>query len=176
MTAEPARHLQLVDSAPEGFDGEVTSDNLRLLLGRLTELENTVAGQLVTIRSQAGIIGRLERSLEEADPSTHPQAAEITKLIDRWRKATGHPKAKASRDRFDAIKARLKDGYSVEQLELAIDGLGAFPFVQNGQRVREGTAAQRHDRLGIAMGGGEDVERFANLGALARKNGWAVAA
>jgi len=156
-------------------DGELSPDapTYAELLDRLASAEDTNAGQEATIKLQASKIGRLERQLaEETDPNRHPQSKEITALIDRWRVGTQHPKAKHSRDRLEIIKARLKDGYSLEQLELAIDGIACFAFVVNGQRVREGKPSNRHDSLSLALKGGENTERFANLGALARKNGW----
>lgn len=129
--------------------------------------DDEIAGHVRTIRSQSAAIGRLERQVDE-DPQLHPQRKEITALIDRWREATGHPRAKHSKDRFDVIKARLRDGYTLDQLELAIDGIAAFPYVINGQRVSQGKPSQRHDALSLALKGGENLERFANLGARAR--------
>jgi hypothetical protein len=156
-------------------DGEIPQDGPQTMaeaLALLATYEDTLHGHEQTIAWQSGKIGRLERELrEETDPQAHPQRAEIAKLIDRWRIATGHTKAKASKDRFDVIRARLKDGYNLDHLELAIDGIACFPFVQNGTRTREGADSQRHDSLSIALKGGENTERFANLGAQARKQG-----
>jgi hypothetical protein len=72
-------------------------------------------------------------------------------------------------DRFDVVKARLAEGYSPEQIELAIVGIGAHRYVGPEGRMRAGKATQRHDRLGIALGGGESLERFAVLGHQAKK-------
>ena len=60
----------------------------------------------------------------------------------------------------------------IKLLADTIDGIAAHPFVVNGQRVPTGKPSQRHDRLGIALGGGEEVEKFARLGYAARKAGW----
>lgn len=142
-------------------------------LQRLEGAEELNEGQEATIKIQAAKIGRLERQLrEESDPASHPKGKEIQSLVERWKTATGHPRAKLSKDRFDVVKARLKDGYSIEDLELAVDGIAAFPFVVNGMRKREGKPSQRHDSLTLALKGGENTERFANLGHDARKAGW----
>lgn len=102
----------------------------------------------------------------EADP----QRQIILGLIELWARVTKHPRANIyAGDRFDHIKARLREGYTPEQIELAIEGLGAFPFVGPAGRMRSGKPSQRHDRLGIALSGGEAVERFCNLGYQARK-------
>lgn len=110
-------------------------------------------------------IRALERD-RDAERQGDPNRGIILALIERWKLATGHTRSKANAaDRFDLVRSRLREGYTVADLELAIDGIGAFPYVINGQRVTEGKESQRHDRLGIALAGGESVERFANLGA-----------
>lgn len=112
---------------------------------------------------------QLERD-RQAEREADPRRDHILELIERWKLKTGHPRSNASSgDRFDLIKARLAEGYTLEDLELAIDGIGHYRYVINGNRVTEGKPGQRHDRLGIALGGGEAVERFANLGHQARK-------
>lgn len=139
----------------------------------IADLEDKLDGYRKTCEKQAREIGSLSRRItEDEDPSAHPLGKEIVAVIERWKRGSGHPKSKTSADRVKAVKARLKDGYSIEQIELAIDGICAFPFVANGQRVRQGHASQRHDRLGICLGGGEKLEEFARLGHTARKQGF----
>ena len=164
---EPARHLAAVPTGEVPADAPSYGEALSLL----NQLHDKITGYQATIDAQAAKIGRLTKTLEEADPETHPQHAQIAAVIDHWRRATGHPKAKRSRDRFDVVKARLKDGYDFDQMALAIDGIAAFPYVRQGTRVREGEPNQRHDRLGIALENGENLERFAVLGHRARKAG-----
>ena len=85
---------------------------------------------------------------------------------------------KISADRVKLVKVRLRDGYPIASeepvptLELAVDGICAYPYVVNGQRVPTGKPSQRLDRLGIALAGGGSVENFARLGYQARKAGW----
>jgi hypothetical protein len=136
------------------------------------EMEAELLGLLATTRGQAKQIGRLEREVKRLDDAEvhHPQRKEIVALVERWKQATNHPNAKVSKDRVEIVKARLKDGYTLDQLALAIDGIGAFPYVINGQRVKEGKPSQRHDALSLALKGGENLERFANLGAQVKEN------
>lgn len=109
-------------------------------------------------------INQLERDKEETRQKDSNRS-KILELIELWKVETGHLRSNAhSADRFDIVKARLKEGYTFEQLELAVRGMGACPYVVNGQRVSEGKPGNRHDRLGIALGSGEQVEKFANIG------------
>jgi len=109
-------------------------------------------------------INQLERDKETARQSDSNRT-KIIELIELWKEVTNHPRSNAhSADRFDIVKARLREGYTFEQLELAIRGIGFAPYVVNGQRVSEGKPGNLHNRLGIALSGGEQVEKFANIG------------
>lgn len=139
----------------------------------IADLEDRIEGYRKTCDKQAREIGALARRIaEEDDPAAHPLGKEIVALIERWKLGAGHAKSKTSGDRIKLVKARLKDGYSVEQIALAIDGLAAHPYVVNAQRRPRGKDSQRYDQLKNALNGGQDLERFANLGHNARKAGW----
>ena len=154
-------HLRLVN--PE--TGEVTEWD-----SHVADLEDRIAGLKVTIDKQAREIGRLTRKLEAEDPQEHhPKRREISELIDYWKQQTGHTNSRNSKDRFDLVRARLKDGYDFPTLRLAIDGLAALPYVVNAQRRSEGKPSQRYDQLTHALKSGEKVEQFANLGHQARR-------
>lgn len=136
------------------------------------DAEDKAEGYRVTCEKQAREIGALNRRItEEEDPNHHPKGAEIVALIERWMRGSGHTKSKVSADRVKLVKARLRDEYAVEQLELAIDGVCSFPFVVNAQRKTEGKPSQRFDQLSHALKSGEHVERFAVMGHEARKAG-----
>ncbi len=148
---------------------------------RIRDLLDRIEGYKRTIDKQAREIGALSRRVaEDEDPGTHPQGAEIVALIERWMRGAGHAKAKLSADRVKLVKARIRDGYSLSApwppseatLELAVDGICSHPYVTNGHRTRDGKSSNRHDRLGICLGGGEKVEEFARLGYAARQAGW----
>lgn len=168
--AEPLRLVSETDAAEFPWPGTGEGLSISDAHHRIRDLLDQLDGYKTTCDDQSRRLGRLERRMaEEIDPMTHPKGKEIVDLIRRWMDATGHPKSKLSDDRVKLVKARLKDGFSIEELALAIDGLAAFPFVRNGQRVSEGKTSERHDRMGIVFGGGESVEKFANLGAIARR-------
>ena len=135
--------------------------------------EDVAVGDLDNAERRIRKLEREKRALEEdqmAKREADPQRQIIIGLIDLWRRATGHPKANIyAADRFDVVKARLRENYTVEQIELAVEGIGAYRYVVEGQRMRHGSKGQRFDRIGIALGGGESTERFAVLGYEARK-------
>lgn len=162
MSAEPSQRLRLVDDNGEVRDYTGCPRCKEVQLG---DVENLEAANRKLHRQ----VKSMQRD-RAAERLTDPRRWEILRLIEHWKQATGHPKAKASADRFDLVKARLAEGYSVEEVELAIEGLGAFPYVGPQGRMKEGEPKQRHDRLGIALDGGEALERFANLGA--EERGW----
>jgi hypothetical protein len=93
------------------------------------------------------------------------------RIVEVWREVTNHPNAKVSRDRIELVKARLKDGYNLDQIELAVRGLGANPYVVNAKRSPTGKPSQRYDQMKHALSGGEKLEALANLGAqIAKEN------
>jgi hypothetical protein len=113
---------------------------------------------------------RLRRKLKkleadkDAEREADPQKSEIQHLFRHWQLSAGKSKSKLTADRFDAIRAALKAGYTVEQLEWAIEGIVAFPFVVNGQRSPQGAPANRHDDVTLACTVGKRIEKLANLG------------
>lgn len=108
---------------------------------------------------------------EEDKRQEHPNRTLILSLIERWKCACNHPRSNSNAsDRFDLIAARLKEGYTVAQIELAIDGIAAMPYVgPHGRQSHNGKGSSRHDRLGICLGSGEQLERFAVWGWQARQ-------
>jgi hypothetical protein len=132
------------------------------------DLENAES-ELRKLRRRVKAYERREQEIRLEDPNRQL----ILSLIERWKRVTNHPNSNANaNDRFDLIRSRLKEGYKPEQIALAIDGIGAYPYVTGpGQRAREGKPSQRYDRLGLCLGCGEKLEEFANRGWAARRNG-----
>lgn len=166
--AEPARHLRLIDG-----NGEIVGDHG---CARCNEVE---VGDVEALQAE---VTRLSRKIaamardKDRERQNDPDRELVVELFAQWRELTGHTRSMLGGDRFDTIKAALRlcrkehgEERGLEIVQLAIEGIAAFPFVVNGQRVQTGTPAQRHDRIGIALDGSENIERFANLGHMARK-------
>lgn len=172
---EAAPNLRLVgDDAASSFPWPETGEILSIADAhyRIRDLQDERDGLLKLTAKQARENAKLGRQLaEDESAESHAKGKEIVELIERWKLRCHHEKARISGDRVKLVKARLKDGYSTAEIALAIDGLAALPYVVNAQRRATGKEGQRYDQLKHALNGGQDLERFANLGHQARKQG-----
>ncbi len=76
-------------------------------------------------------------------------------VFNYWKHVMNHPHAILCRKRQRAIAARLKDGHSVDQLKLAIDGCKASPWHQ-GKNDRH----QVYDDIELICRDTQHVESF----------------
>lgn len=56
----------------------------------------------------------------------------IEEVFNHWKSTQKSDRSKLTAERASIIRARLRDGYSVEELKAAIDGLAASEFHQKG--------------------------------------------
>lgn len=187
---EAARHLHPV---PDGTNyrevaRQITKGEAKVIdlsTGEATvEAQDLIVGLFRTIESQGRKIGSLERTINdfgEVDPG--PAGREITDLIDRWRRGTGKSKAKIGKPRIKLVKARLADGFPITcpdwlpdhvTLELAIDGIAAYPYRRFKERRREGSESELENDLSHALKDEKHVEECARYGYKARKAGWTL--
>lgn len=68
------------------------------------------------------------RGAVEPEKSAAAWRPAVEAVFDHWRKATGHERARASPERVTKIRARLRDGFTVEQLLSAVNGCAASEF------------------------------------------------
>src|SRR5512143_1258489 len=122
---------------------------------------------------------------KEKEREAYREREKVLATIRYYAELTGLPNMNINAgDRFDMFVQRRKEQYPFgDPLEappkepcaticLAIEGLAAFPFVgPAGRQSHNGRGSKRFDRMGIALGKGEDLERFARLGYLARRSG-----
>ena len=90
--------------------------------------------------------------------STVPPSGETAEVFAYWQIAMGHPQARLDAKRERAIKARLKDGYTVAQLCIAIDGCKLSPhhMGQNDSRTV-------YDDVELICRDGPKVDKFIAL-------------
>ena len=83
---------------------------------------------------------------------------DVEAVFNYWRDRTGHPEAKLTREREMNIRGRLEEGYTVEQLQEAIEGCRGSPFHQ-GDNER----GHRYDDITLICRSGSKVEQFAEM-------------
>ena len=88
-------------------------------------------------------------------PGAPPVPAAVSEVFQHWQAVMRHPQARLDVKRRKAIGARLKEGYSVDQLKQAIDGCKASPWHQ-GQNDRHLV----YDDIGLICRDAQRVEAF----------------
>jgi len=84
-----------------------------------------------------------------------PAKEPVREVFEHWQAVMGKQGAKLTPRRRHLVKARLKDGYSAEQLKRAVDGCRGSAFHQGANK--DGT---RYDDLTLICRDGEHVEKF----------------
>lgn len=119
--------MPLVDSAT----GEVVAADIESLAAAKREADERNGVLQNVITRQARDIARLRGESTKA-AEAEPSAGEVREVLHYWRDAY-HPKAKVPLDgkRAKKVQARLKEGFTVDQLKAALDMAAADPwFVQ----------------------------------------------
>lgn len=75
----------------------------------------------------------------------------------------GHPRAKLDRTRRARIEARLRDGYTVDQLVAAIEGAS-----RSAWHMGDNPEGRRYDGIQTVLRDAEQVEKFIDLSGLVR--------
>lgn len=91
----------------------------------------------------------------EDDTSSDNAPQAVREVFEHWQTVMNHPTAKLGSDRKRIISARLKDGYTVEDLQNAITGCSLSPY-HMGQN-EQGT---RYDGLDLILRNSEKVDSF----------------
>jgi hypothetical protein len=99
------------------------------------------------------------KALSSANGSTP-----ILEVFSYWQSALNHPQAKLTPERERVIRARLKEGYTLDVIKQAIDGCRASPF-HRGQNER----AQAYDDLTLICRSGSKLESFLGVGSAKRE-------
>lgn len=104
--------------------------------------------------------GREGKGREEEGNNVAPDGALVSpsaeeSVFDCWRQTLDHPRAALDAKRKKLIAARLKDGYSVEDLKAAILGCSLSPF-----HMGENDQRQRYDGLDLILRDASKVDQF----------------
>lgn len=80
---------------------------------------------------------------------------QIRRVFDAWTVACRHPRAKLTADRRSKVRARLSEGYTPEDLILAVKGAATGAYVDG--------RGHKWDDLSLVCRSGSNVERFMAL-------------
>lgn len=97
-------------------------------------------------------------SRKEAKPSSAKANNELLEIFNYWKDVMKKSNsAILNAKRSKAVKARLKEGYSVEQIKQAIEGCAMTPH-----NMGQNQNGKKYDDLELICRDGVQVERFAN--------------
>lgn len=94
-------------------------------------------------------------SVTETNADTEAETNAITLVFEHWQTVMDHPDFKLSSERRACIRARLRDGYTTQQLMDAIDGCKASPF-HRGQN----DSRKVYDAITLIFRNAEKVDFF----------------
>lgn len=122
--------------------------------------ERSTDGQLTNIQhpiSNSHKPVKVKTTAEPTGPASSGKS-EASEVFAYWQQKRGHDKAKLDAKRLKAIKARLKDGYTVGDLCRAVDGIEKSPhhMGENEQRTV-------YDDIELICRNAVNVDKFAKL-------------
>ena len=84
-------------------------------------------------------------------------SSQVREVFDHWVSKLGKDpqRTKLTADRRRKVQARLRDGYGVERLKRAVDGLASSSF-----HLGENDQGRRYDDISLVCRNGEKVEQF----------------
>ena len=91
-------------------------------------------------------------------------AESVASVFAHWKAIMGHTRARMDLKRAQVIRDRMRDGYSVDDLCLAIDGCAASAF-HMGQNDRH----MVYDSITLILRDADHTDRFITLGEQAHK-------
>lgn len=89
---------------------------------------------------------------------------DVAAVFNHWRIIMGHQRARMDLARAKVIRARMQDGYSVEDLCIAIDGCAASAF-----HMGENDRGQIFDSITLILRDADHVDKFIRAGETAHK-------
>ena len=82
----------------------------------------------------------------------------VNEIFNHWKAVMQKSDAsRLTKERLAKVNARLKDGYTVDQIKMAIDGCSMTPH-----NMGQNDIGKRYDDLELICRTGANLERFAN--------------
>ena len=158
--------LQIVDEdeLPEA-SGQPSVEQLMAVLQDLQNQNNQLAlerdladRECRRLRNEAHLLRTQLSAAQHADPA----GAEVREVINYWRERCNKServKTPTGSTRWNKVKARLKEGYEVADLKLAIDGYATKPYVGTNGRTDDPENARRFDDIELICRDEVNVEK-----------------
>lgn len=139
---------------------------------KVAQLEDELAGRERQLRREGATVVALQRALRDVQEE-EAGADEVRHLLGVWMRCTGRDKRKggrkadvsvsSKRGQYVAKALRMKnvqtgERYTIEDLTLAFEGLGLYPFV--GPKGRSMTGEKRYDEVEHALRDEPTIDRF----------------
>ncbi len=124
---------------------------LDLVAGRATETQARVTLRDIAGSPQLSLVPNTE------SPAVEPREVAM-RLYNYWRKQCNHPSARPDPTRIAKAMARLRDGFTEQELRWAIDGMA-------GSEHHSGAndAGKRYDDMELCFRNMRNVERFLDM-------------
>lgn len=119
----------------------------------LVDLENAKTQNLGLLRQLNFVRSELERTCE-----TDPVSADVRDVLDHWRVQMGKTSrtlTPADGKRAKAVRARLRQGFTVDRLKRAVDGCG-----RSAWHMGENPQQRRYDDIADICASESSVEKF----------------
>jgi hypothetical protein len=154
MSAQPARHLRVIDDT-----GEVLPEH-----PEIQRLEDEIKGLERALKTEIRRYEELKRD-KDAEARAHQLWPKAMDVFNAWRKATNHPRAVWTADRFWVIEPFLKK--KEYGLAVCLRGVAGIAFDHFSVRRKNGTV--RHfDEFERVFADAKSLEERAN----AAPKGW----
>jgi len=153
--ARVKKHRDRGDPDPPGSTERAPSVPLQGSHGDVTG--NGSCDVSVTPSPACDVTGHTSTPKAELNPDLRKldSKGSVSCVFDHWRATLGHPKAVLGHKRKEKIRARLREGFTVEQLTRAVEGCAVTPhnmgFNDNGAV---------YDDLALILRDAGQVERF----------------
>lgn len=155
-----ARHLRVIDGDGEIIENASTEEENKALRAALTRSENVI---------------RALRADKAAERKRYANRAVIEDAFSDWQSKLvnagfkGKARCKLSDDRFDAMKAIVEAGYTLEDFRLANTGIATCPYVVYGKRRQQGGKADMNVDIAFVCEKARRFEEAAQIGALVER-------